>query len=158
MVLVERLLLLNSDNDTILHIDHVIDGSAMASPIRNLNARDDYNNLRNSIFIHYGDGQSTYYTEDAASIQLYGKKEYQVQTLLHFTQVDWARQLGNNYLRTFKDLERIVRFDSDLALFLSVGDVIYLISKEINAAMRIYELNHDFRSASTSVSARTISY
>lgn len=146
------------DNQYILHVDHVINGSAIASPIRNLTANDDYTNLYNSIFINYGQGTSIYHTKNDASIALYGEKEHQVQTFLDFTQRDFAKQLGDNYLRVFSLLEQIIRFDSDLALFLSVGDVIYLQSKEINSAMRIYSLNHDFQRATTSVTARTITY
>ena len=146
------------DNSFVLHVDHVIDGTAIASPISRVQVRDDYTNLRNSIFINYGEGVSVYHTKDDASIALYGEKEHQVQTFLDFTQRDFAKQLGDNYLRVFKNLEQIVAFESDLALFLSVGDIIYLQTKEISAAMRIYELEHDFQRAETSVVARTISY
>ena len=148
----------HTDNTFILHIDHVIFGNVPSTPIRNLQIRDDYTNLHNSIFIKYANGTQTYHTEDAESIALYGEHEHEIDTILHFTQGDWAKSLGNNYLRSFKNLEQIVNFNSDLALFLSVGDVIYLESRTLSAAMRIYNLEHDFNSKETSVSARTITY
>ena len=147
----------HGEDSDILYIDHVIIGSGATSPINNVSVNDDYTNLYNSVFINYGGGASTYHVEDAESITQYGRREYAVDTMLHFTQQDWAKSLGDNYLRTFKDLEQVLYFQSDLALFLSVGDVIYLSTREITTAARIYELEHDFQLLATNVSARTIS-
>ena len=148
----------HNNNASILHIDHVIYGKAVTTPVKDLFIEDDYTNLYNSIFVNYGAGTSTSHREDLTSINLYGRRERSVETFLHFTQIDWANSLADSYLKTFKDLEHVVRFNSNLALFLNVGDVIYLESEELSAAMRIYELGHDFRSKSTNVTARTISY
>ena len=147
----------HSSNDEVLYIAHVIDGSGTTSPINRLTANDDYTNLYNSIFVQYGRGNSTYHVEDATSIGLYGRREYNIETLQHFTQQSQAKELGDNYLETFKNLEQILNIESDLALFLSVGDVVYILSKEIAKTARIYEIEHDFLRQSSSISARTIS-
>ncbi len=147
----------HSASDSVLYVHHVIFASGPTSPLRNMTINDDYTNLYNSIFVSYGADQATYHVEDQDSIQQYGRREFTIDTLLHFTQAEWAKSVGDNYLATFKNLEQILNFESDLALFLSVGDVIYLETKEITAACRIYELEHDFDQRSTNVSARTIS-
>ena len=137
-------------------IRHAIFGTGATSPINTVTIRDDYTNIYNSIFINYGGGTSVYHAEDAASIEEFGRREFHVDTALHFTQIDWAKSLGDNYLKTFKDLNQVLTISCDLSLFLSIGDVVFISTKEISAVTQIYELHHNIDARTTEITARTV--
>ena len=142
-------------DDEMIYIRHLIICDGAKSPTSEVNVSYDYTNLYNSIFIEYGNN-SIYHTSDAESIREHGQRDFRVQTPIHFTQLEWAKYLGNNYLETFKDLESIASIRIELALFLSISDVVYVKTKEIEFIGRIYELEHDFGSRITYVTMRTI--
>ena len=145
---------MHEDNSAILGIRHVIYQNAVKPPIRSWQAVDDKENLYNAITVRY-DG-TTYTITDTDSINRYGRRDYTVDTLYDFTQTHIAAAIGQQYLETFKDLQQRINITMKLSLYLTIGDVILMVTKQGSFVMRIYDLTHELTDSTTYIKARTI--
>lgn len=101
----------------IIFFDHFIDEFV------DLNTETDEETLYNVIKLTYAENQ-TVEKSDADSISKYRRLELDIEVPLAQDQKDWAEQIAEGFLETFKDAKDVITFTADFDKNWEVGDVI----------------------------------
>ena len=131
----------------VLWIDHYITASMqrIEKPIQTLNITSQSEHIYNDIKVMYG-SDKVYPVDDPDSIAANGRKLFEISTVLDDHQYEWAKWIGDTFLKRFKDIHHIVDMELKTTLYINVGDIV-LIEQQDRAYMftpcQVIDINHN---------------
>ncbi|MCY4584207.1 MAG: hypothetical protein OXE50_15635, partial [Chloroflexi bacterium] len=129
---------------TAFYVDHFL-GFEDSSPILDLNVEQDKSQVQNVIFVNYEQGKSVE-KQDDDSIEVYGRKEYPVDTSLASDRYVLANHIATETLKRFKNSSQVITIDIFPNTLIEIGDTV-LIKETVRAhlfnIMRVVEIGHE---------------
>ena len=117
---------------TITFVDHVLTERTFLTPVEEVVIESDIVNVYNSIEVVFDNNERRHRVEDQTaapnnSIENYGERVFTLNApFLSKHQAQWVQWAADHALRTFKNLESIIRLTLKPRFNLTVGDYVYL--------------------------------
>lgn len=117
----------HTSGTTFTFVDHVLTERTFLTPVEEVVVESDIVNVYNNIEVVFDNGERRYQVEDDPSIENYGERVFTINApFLSKHQAQWVKWAADHTLRSFKNLESIIRLSLKPRFDLEVGDYVYL--------------------------------
>ena len=153
----------------ILWIDHYISlkQQVIQGTIQKLNAVSQSEHIYNHIKVTYGDGK-LYEAKDESdeaidyigSIERNGRKILDVDVpLIDSHQSEWAKWIGDSYLKRFKDIHHIIDLQLPTTIYMNLGDIVFIDQVDrafLSTACQVLDITQNPSDQTTTIKMVTV--